>query len=192
MAPTGAVGRFNLYGSNSPQLAANKRAERCEAGDIKPIPRFAQRDSLLRRCLFVRTGIGIHRTMQEKLAGMGQCFCCSTWDFVKLSEVNPVQTINTHRDINALITDAKSVITAFGKHNRVVAFLPGFDKEFDCVTLYARVDHVNGLRDPDENEVLTVARKDQHVKGRYSLLEKTTYDNGKCTDYHFEKLTPNI
>lgn len=96
---------------------------------------------------------------------------------------------SNHRDINVLEPDVKSVITGFGKHNRVVAFLPSFDRDFDCVTLYARVDHINGLRDPDDKEVLEVARKDQGVKGRYKLLEKSTYDDGRCTDYHFKKLT---
>ena len=94
---------------------------------------------------------------------------------------------HTHRDINTLNPDIKSVITAFGKHNRVVAFQPGYDSEFECVTLYARVDHVNELRNPDEKEILTVARKDQDVKGRFKLLKKSTYNDGKCTDYHFTR-----
>lgn len=95
--------------------------------------------------------------------------------------VNP----GSHRDLNVGTPDVKSVVTAFGKHNRVVAFLPGFDSSFSRVTLYARVDHVNGLRDPEEKEILAVARKHQGVKGKYKLLNIRSSSDGKCTDYTF-------
>lgn len=99
-----------------------------------------------------------------------------------------MQAIQGHRDVNVITPDIKSVITGFGKHNRVVAFMPSVDRDFGCVTLYARVDHVNGLPDPTEAEILTVARKDQEAKGKYKLLDKTTSDDGRGTDYHFKKL----
>ena len=97
-----------------------------------------------------------------------------------------MQTTHAHRDINVYTPDVKSIITGFGKHNRALAFLPRFDEEFGKITLYARVDHVNGLRDPNESEILAIAHKDQGVKGNFNLIEKTTWNEGRCTDYHFE------
>lgn len=98
--------------------------------------------------------------------------------------------LKVHRDVNVLTPDIKSVITGFGKHNRVLACIPSFDSEFGCVTLYARVDHVNGLRDPSTEEVLTVARKDQDVRGRFKLIETRLFDDGASTEFHFKRLNP--
>lgn len=70
--------------------------------------------------------------------------------------------------LNTYTRDQDSVVTAYGKHYRVVAFLP------DASGLSCRVDHVHGARMPSTDEVLTVARKDQGVRGRWKLREAST------------------
>jgi len=97
-----------------------------------------------------------------------------------------MQHVNTHRDLNVLTPDIDCAVTGFGAHNRVVAFLPSFDQEFGCVTLYARVDHVNGLRDPSTEEVLNAARKDQGIRGKFKLIESRAFDDKPSTEYHFK------
>jgi hypothetical protein len=92
-----------------------------------------------------------------------------------------------YRDINIHQPDIKSVINGYGKHNRVIAFQPSFDDRHKEVVLYCRVDHVNSLRDPDINEILTVARKDQDAKGKFTLLESNGFDDGSnATEYFFK------
>lgn len=74
--------------------------------------------------------------------------------------------------LNVAIRDHDSVITAKGKHARVVAFLPTGSE------LYARVDMVwPGLREPTPAEILTVARKDQDVRGRWTLDRTARWQN---------------
>lgn len=83
--------------------------------------------------------------------------------------------------VNVFIRDHDSVITAYGQHDRVVAFLP------DAEGLYARVDHEWNLGRPTADQVLTVARKDQGVKGRWTLDRRTPWADGSSTDYHFTR-----
>lgn len=84
---------------------------------------------------------------------------------------------------NVLVRDHDSIITHFGKHDRVVAFLP------DSEGLYCRVDHVWGLGMPTAAQVLDVARKNQGVRGRWSLVrtEDWTYNGKEATDFHFKR-----
>ena len=88
--------------------------------------------------------------------------------------------------INTIVRDQDSVITGYGKHARVIAFLPNHEG------LYCRVDMVWGLRQPTPAEVLTVARKDQGIKGKWELDRIETYEgnsviHGKTIkhDYYF-------
>lgn len=83
--------------------------------------------------------------------------------------------------VNIYTRDHDSVITAHGRHDRVVAFLP------QCHTLYIRVDHKWNLGEPTESQILTVARKDQGVKGRWKLDRKTPRADGSSTDYEFAR-----
>lgn len=79
-------------------------------------------------------------------------------------------------DFNIYTKDIDSVVTGFGRHQRVCAFLPQCEPEFNGdLMLYCRVDRVNGLPDPTTQEILAVARKDQGVKGKFKLVQKTVY-----------------
>ncbi len=81
--------------------------------------------------------------------------------------------------VNTYTRDHDSVITAFGKHDRVVAFLP------DNEGLYARVDHKWSLGEPTESQILAVARKDQGVRGKWRLDRREPWNDGSSTDFHF-------
>lgn len=89
--------------------------------------------------------------------------------------------------LNIYVKDHDSVITNYGKHDRVVCFQPSFDSEFGCITMYCRVDHKWGLGEPAEQEILMVARKDQNIKGKFKLAKMEKWDCGKSTDYYFIK-----
>lgn len=90
--------------------------------------------------------------------------------------------------LNIYQLDHDSVVTGRGIHDRVVAFMPEFETEFDKVCLYCRVDMVWGLGLPTEDQILSVARK-QGVKGRYRLIEKSTvYGIFNSIDYIFERI----
>jgi len=83
--------------------------------------------------------------------------------------------------LNIYQLDQDSVITGFGKHHRVIAFLP------DAEGLHVRVDHKHGPRVPTESEVLAVARKDQGGNGRWNLADSVTSDDGRCTWLRFDR-----
>ena len=81
--------------------------------------------------------------------------------------------------LNIYTRDQDSVITAHGAHYRVVAFLP------DADGLYCRVDHKHGPRMPTPSEVLAVARKDQNIRGRWTLARTEAWADGTATEYYF-------
>lgn len=81
--------------------------------------------------------------------------------------------------LNVLTRDHDSVVTSYGKHDRVVAFLPG------PVELYIRVDHKWKLGAPSLAQVLTVARNDQGISGRWELDRTEPWPDGGSTDYFF-------
>lgn len=94
--------------------------------------------------------------------------------------------------LNVITNDQDSVITGYGKHARVVAFHP--DRE----GLYVRVDRPSRIRDrgdhtypdlpdPTEQQILTVARKDQGLKGKWKLRSRTEWPDGLSIDYYFDK-----
>lgn len=84
--------------------------------------------------------------------------------------------------LNIYTRDHDSVVTNYGKHDRVVAFLP------DADGLYIRVDHRWNLGEPTVAQILEVARKDQGIKGRWSLRLADKWDDGSSTDYHFDRV----
>jgi hypothetical protein len=91
--------------------------------------------------------------------------------------------------VNAYTLDEQSHITGHGRHARVIAFMP------DHEGLYCRVDMTPNLREPTIDEIMTVARKDADVKGRWTLKTVCRYhSNGlERLDYNFTRksLSPN-
>lgn len=89
--------------------------------------------------------------------------------------------------LNVVTPDQKSIVTGRGKHDRVVAFCPGFDEDVGALALYCRVDHLWGLGMPSEKEILKVARKEngEDAKGRWKLASSVPWDDGTSTDIYF-------
>jgi hypothetical protein len=88
--------------------------------------------------------------------------------------------------INIHKRDHDSVITGYGQHDRVVAFQPSTEG------LYCRVDHKWGLGEPTVDQILTVARKDQGVKGKWRVKSAVRFGHqsspyGESTEYLFER-----
>lgn len=87
--------------------------------------------------------------------------------------------------LNVLTPDHKSVVTGHGKHDRVVAFQPSGDE------LYARVDLKWKLGEPTPDQILTVARKHQDVKGKWELDKMERYPSHMgdydCIDVYFKR-----
>ncbi len=81
--------------------------------------------------------------------------------------------------LNLLKLDQDSVITNYGKHDRVVAFQP------DSEGLYCRVDHLCNLGEPSHEEILQVARKNQGIKGKWKFLKSEKWQDEKSTDFYF-------
>lgn len=82
--------------------------------------------------------------------------------------------------LNVFKRDQATAVTGYGRHFRVVAFLP------DVEGLYCRVDHKNGPRMPTPDEVLLVARKDQGIKGRWRFDRSVEHADGKSTDFWYQ------
>ena len=92
-----------------------------------------------------------------------------------------------HLNIYAL--DHDSIVTHYGLHDRVVAFIPQFEIEYDKVCLYCRVDLKHNLGEPTTDQILDVARKDQGVRGKFKLIDRSgIYGDLQSIDYIFEKI----
>lgn len=89
--------------------------------------------------------------------------------------------------LNIYVKDHDSVVTNYGKHDRVICFHPSFDSDLDELIMYCRVDHKWNLGEPTDQDILVVARKDQDIKGRFKLAKIEKWDCGKSTDYYFIK-----
>lgn len=94
----------------------------------------------------------------------------------------------TNGHINVLVKDHDSCITGFGKHDRVVAFLPYFCADKQCIVLYCRVDHKWNLGKPTTRQILKAAKADQSIKGRFSFIRSEEHYDGRSTDVYFKKL----
>ncbi|MNC58125.1 hypothetical protein D3C75_1078340 [compost metagenome] len=88
---------------------------------------------------------------------------------------------NEKGHLNIFKRDHDSVITGFGKHDRVVAFLPNPEG------LYIRVDHLWKLGNPSHEEILKAAKKDQGIGGKWVLDKCEPWDDGSSTDYYFKR-----
>lgn len=94
-----------------------------------------------------------------------------------------------HGHLNIYQLDQDSVVTAYGKHDRVVCFLSQFEPEYGKVCLCCRVDTHHKLGLPTEDQILNVARKDQDVKGKFKLIEKSeVYGPRDSIDFIFEQV----
>lgn len=80
--------------------------------------------------------------------------------------------------------DHESVVTGFGRHDRVVCCNPKGDE------LYMRIDHKWALGSPTVPEMLAVARKHHGVTGRWVLESMTPWDSGTSTDVVFRAILP--
>lgn len=93
--------------------------------------------------------------------------------------------------LNTMVLDQDDVVTSFGRHARVVAFLPNHEG------LYVRVDRPSRARrwdsqypnlpDPTIQEILEVARKDQGIRGKWKLRSAEEWSDGDSIDYHFDR-----
>lgn len=90
--------------------------------------------------------------------------------------------------LNIYVKDHDSVVTDFGKHDRIVCFQPQFDDAFNCVVMYCRCDHKWNLGEPTTEQILQVARKDQGIKGKFKMTFTESSIDGMTTDYYFKKL----
>ncbi len=79
---------------------------------------------------------------------------------------------------NVATLDHDSVVTDYGKHDRVLATYP------DHEGAYMRIDHLWELGMPTEKQLLKLARKEVNLKGKWKLDHARTqpWNEGKCTD----------
>lgn len=93
--------------------------------------------------------------------------------------------------VNVYKLDHDSIITSYGKHDRVMAYLPQYDAEYNSIVFHATVSHCWELGVPDDTTVLKVSKANQDFKGRFKLLEKVYdaegYNGYPCTYYVFKK-----
>ena len=82
---------------------------------------------------------------------------------------------------NVTRRDHDSVVTAYGKHDRVMCCLPQGNE------LYMRVDHKWSLGMPTAAQMMDVARKDQGVRGRWKLDRMEVWSDGHATDVFFTR-----
>lgn len=83
--------------------------------------------------------------------------------------------------INAFCRDHHSCITAYGKHDRVVAFQPNYRE------LYTRVDHKWNLGMPSHADILEVARKEHGIKGHWVFDREERSPDGRFTEVYFKR-----
>ena len=89
--------------------------------------------------------------------------------------------------LNVLVRDHDSVVTGKGKHDRVVAFLPGYCEEVKAVAVYVRIDHKWGLGMPTDDQIKTAFRKDQFIPGRWKKTLVNPWPEHNATEVFFVK-----
>jgi hypothetical protein len=78
---------------------------------------------------------------------------------------------------NVVLRDQDSCVTGYGEHARVMACLP------DSEGLYARIDMKWGLLKPTPEQILTVAREDQGIKGKWIFDREEEYESYGITRF---------
>ena len=81
--------------------------------------------------------------------------------------------------LNVLKKDHDDICTHYGRHDRIVTFLPQYDEEVDSIAIYARIDHVWGLGMPSQSDINYVIHNHDEIKGQWVIV-KTVHDD-TCT-----------
>lgn len=88
---------------------------------------------------------------------------------------------NEKGHLNIFKRDHERDVTGFGKHDRVVAFLPNPEG------LYIRVDHLWKLGCPTHADILKAAKSDQAIRGKWVFDKSEEWEDGSSTDYYFKR-----
>ena len=78
--------------------------------------------------------------------------------------------------LNVLKLDHDDICTHYGKHDRVVTFLPQYEESINAISVYVRVDHVWQLGMPSENDIRDIVRKHDGTKGRWHITKTESCD----------------
>ena len=90
--------------------------------------------------------------------------------------------------LNIYERDHDSVVTGKGKHDRVVAFLPGYSEEVDAIAIYVRIDHKWSLGMPSDKQVIAAFKQDQGIKGRWTkVLEKPWTESNATEQWYIQQ-----
>ena len=84
--------------------------------------------------------------------------------------------------LNVLQRDHDSMETAFGQHDRVIAFEPQGNRA------YCRIDHVWQRGTPTEKQIIAVMKAwPNSIKGRWKLESMAQHDDGSSTDVYLTR-----
>ena len=84
--------------------------------------------------------------------------------------------------------DHDSVITGKGKHDRVCAFLPGYEHDFNWVCVYARIDHKWSLGMPTDDQVIRAFKRDQIIDGRWKKIKENHWIENNSTEQWYIRI----
>ena len=83
--------------------------------------------------------------------------------------------------LNIYVLDQDSVITSYGKHDRVIAFCAKHGEA------YARLDLRHGLGIPTDKDIIRVGRT-QGWRGRWRVVSRELWDDGQHYDVQLAKV----
>jgi hypothetical protein len=89
--------------------------------------------------------------------------------------------------LNIYKRDHDSVVTGYGKHDRVVACLPCYWDNIQAVAVYIRIDHKWQLGIPTDKEVITAFKKDQGITGRWKKALESNWSESNATEQWYIK-----
>jgi hypothetical protein len=87
--------------------------------------------------------------------------------------------------LNVLTRDHDSVVTGYGAHDRVVAFLPRYAEEVKAVAVYVRIDHKWKLGMPTDKQIIRAFKKDQFIRGRWKKALVNDWPEMNATEIFF-------
>lgn len=88
---------------------------------------------------------------------------------------------------NIYARDHDGAITGKGKHDRVCAFLPGYDVDVCRTAVYVRIDHKWGLGMPTDAQVIKAFKADQSIKGRWKKIKEKRWEGNNSTEQWYVK-----
>jgi hypothetical protein len=88
--------------------------------------------------------------------------------------------------LNVLTKDHDDICTHYGKHDRVVTFLPQYEKNLNATAIYVRVDHVWNLGMPTQSQIIDIIRKHDGTTGKWQIVSAFKGDNNS-TDIFLTK-----